>query len=125
MALRSFRELRVWQLGMEMVEEVYKITRGFPRHEAYGLGGQMQRAAVSIPSNVAEGYARQHRKEYLQHLSVSRASLAELATQIEIAARLDYVSPDKVARVLEKVESLDKQLYTLRNRLSKSKSDDA
>ena len=64
MTLSSFRELRVWQMAMDLVEEIYRLTRTFPRHELYGLSGQMRRASVSVPSNIAEGYARQHRKEF-------------------------------------------------------------
>ena len=78
MVINSFRDLRVWNIGMDLVEGVYCLTKAFPRHEVYGLASQMQRAAVPIPSNIAEGYVRQHRKEYLQHLSIAQASLAEL-----------------------------------------------
>ena len=72
MGIRSFRDLRVWQMGMELVTTVYDIAATFPTHERYGLSGQMQRAAVSIPSNIAEGNTRQHRKEYLHHLSIAQ-----------------------------------------------------
>ena len=121
MTLHSFRDLRVWQGGMDLVEEVYCLTKAFPRHEVYGLASQMRRAAVSIPSNIAEGYARQHRKEYLQHLSIAQASLAELDTQLEIAARLGYLSQDRAQAIQESMTSLGKQLYTLRVSLSKAK----
>jgi four helix bundle protein len=86
--LKSFRELRVWQVGMELVEEVYRLTQHFPNEEKYALASQMQRAAVSIPSNIAEGHTREHLKEYLHHVSMAQASLAERETQLEIAARL-------------------------------------
>lgn len=122
MTIRSFRDLRVWQGGMDVVEQVYYLTKTFPGHEVYGLASQMQRAAVSIPSNIAEGYARQHRKEYLQHLSIAQASLAELDTQLEIAARLEYLSQDQAQSIQERITSLGKQLYTLRVSLSKAKT---
>ncbi|MSQ47584.1 MAG: four helix bundle protein [Deltaproteobacteria bacterium] len=70
---------------MKLVEQVYVLARAFPKHELYGLASQMQRAAVSIPSNIAEGHTREHLKEYLQHLSIARSSLAEWETQLEIA----------------------------------------
>jgi four helix bundle protein len=72
--MKSFRELRVWQAGMELVEEVYRLTRQFPQEEKYALASQIQRAAVSIPSNIAEGHTREHLKEYLHHVSMAQAS---------------------------------------------------
>jgi four helix bundle protein len=83
MKLESFRDLRVWQLAMELVELTYRVTQSFPKHEVYGLTSQIQRAAVSVPSNLAEGHTREHTKEYLHHLSIAQASLAELETQLE------------------------------------------
>jgi four helix bundle protein len=94
--IKSFRDLRVWQVGMKLVEQVYVLTRAFPKHELYGLASQMQRAAVSIPSNIAEGRTREHLKEYLQHLSIARSSLAELETQLEIATRLGYCRSEQI-----------------------------
>ncbi|HEX8847045.1 MAG TPA: four helix bundle protein [Pyrinomonadaceae bacterium] len=117
MAINSFRDLRVWQAGMELVEQVYLLTQAFPKQEIYGLTSQIQRAAVSVPSNIAEGHTREHSKEFLHHLSMAQASLAELETQLEIAARLKYILPDKLERTLQQVASLGKQLYALRNAL--------
>lgn len=76
--MKSFRELRVWQAAMNLVEKVYRVTQRFPKQETYGLVSQIQRAVVSIPSNIAEGHTREHLKEYLHHLSMAQASLAEL-----------------------------------------------
>jgi four helix bundle protein len=121
-AIKSFRDLRVWQVGMELVEHVYLLTQTFPKHEMYGLASQIQRAAVSIPSNIAEGHTRQHLKEYLHHLSISRASLAELETQIEIAVRLKYCTSEQLGQLRERMDSLGRQLSTLRNALSKTSS---
>src|SRR5215813_6291746 len=115
--IKSFRDLRVWQAGMDLVEQVYLLTRTFPKHEVYGLAGQMQRAAVSIPSNIAEGHTREHLAEYLQHLSVAHASLAELQTQADIACRLGYVGDDAAQTLEDEMMSLSKQLYALRNAL--------
>lgn len=117
--IKSFRDLRVWQVGMKLVEHVYALTRTFPKHEVYGLVSQMQRAAVSIPSNIAEGHTREHLKEYLQHLSIARSSLAELETQLEIAARLSYCGSEQIKPLIEQMDVLGKQLSALRNALSK------
>jgi four helix bundle protein len=120
MAINSFRDLRVWQVSMDLVQEVYLLTQTFPKQEIYGLTSQMQRAAVSIPSNIAEGHTRDHSKEYLHHLSMAQASLAELETQLEIATRLKYLSPEQLKRVLSSITSPGRQLYALRNALLKS-----
>jgi len=84
----SYKGLSVWQKSMELVAEVYKLTEKFPKSEIYGLTSQMQRAAVAIPSNIAEGQKRNHPKEFLQFLYVSYGSGAELETQIEICKRI-------------------------------------
>ena len=115
MALESFRDLRVWQGGMELVEEIYRLTRVFPSDEKFGLVSQMRRAAISVPSNIAEGYVRESTQEYLRHLSIAQASLAELQTQLEIAARLGFISEADANRVFPNSTSLAKQLYALRN----------
>lgn len=115
----SFRGLRVWQAGMDLVEEVYRLTLLFPRQEIYGLTSQIQRAAVSIPSNIAEGQTREHSKEYLHHLSIAQASLAELETQLEIASRLRYLPAERFKPVSDHARLLGKQLYALRNALKK------
>lgn len=118
-SVNSFRDLRVWQGGMMLVECAYQLTQSFPSHEIYGLTSQMRRAAVSIPSNIAEGHAREHTKEYLHHLSMAQASLAELQTQAEIAGRLRYLSPELVRQFLDQAASLSRQLFALRNGLLK------
>ena len=115
MSIKSFRDLRVWNAAMDFVEEVYRLTHTFPKYEVYGLASQMQRAAVSIASNIAEGHTRDHIKEYLHHLSIAQSSLAETETQLEIAARLEYLSPEQLSAILEHAASLGKQLYALRN----------
>lgn len=89
MRVTSYKELIVWKKAMELVRGIYAITEQFSKDEIYGLSSQMQRAAVAIPSNIAEGYLRGHRKEYVQFLSVSLASSAELETQILICKSLN------------------------------------
>lgn len=84
----SYKDLKVWQKAVELVVEIYNITEKFPKSENYGLISQMQRCSVAIPSNIAEGQKRNHQKEFLQFLSISYGSGAELETQIEICKRL-------------------------------------
>lgn len=88
MKITSYKELIVWKKSMDLVREIYLITEQFPKNEVYGLASQMQRAAVAIPSNIAEGYLRGHRKEYVQFLSVALGSAAELETQLLICKSL-------------------------------------
>ena len=115
--MKGFRELRVWQKAMDLVEEVYLLTQDFPKQETYGLMSQVRRAVISVPSNIAEGHTREHIKEYLHHLSIAQASLAEVETQLEIATRLKFLRPRQLSELLPEINSLGKQLYALRNAL--------
>ena len=115
--MKSFRELRVWQAAMNLVEKVYRLTNSFPKHETYGITSQIRRAAISIPSNIAEGHTREHLKEYLHHLSMAQASLAELETQLEISKRLQYAQPELIEELLTDSGALGRQMYALRNAL--------
>jgi len=119
MSHTSYRDLEVWQKSMDLVVECYKITKTFPKSEIYGLSSQLQRAAVSIPANIAEGRERQHRKEFIQHISIAYASLAELETHIQIAERLDYLESNNANQLLEKTSEVARMLNGLRNSLSK------
>jgi four helix bundle protein len=112
-----FRELQVWQRGMDVVEGVYRVTRAFPKAEVYGLTAQVRRAAVSIPSNIAEGHSRSSTLEYLRHLSIAQASLAEVETQLELAARLQFVPAEDLVPVRQNCGILSKQLFHLRDAL--------
>jgi four helix bundle protein len=112
-----FRDLVVWQRGMDVVEAVYRVSCAFPKSEVYGLTGQLRRAAVSVPSNIAEGHTRASTKEYLNHLSIAQASLAEVETQLELAARLKYADGNELTPVLEQCVVLGKQIYKLRDAL--------
>jgi len=91
--VQSYEELEAWREAMDLVTQVYRITRAFPREEAYGLTAQVRRAAVSVPSNIAEGQGRRGTREFLNHLSMARGSLLEVETQLEIAHRLGYLPP--------------------------------
>ena len=90
--MRRHHELQVWQEAIDLVEEAYRLTGAFPREELYGLAGQMRRAAVSVPGNIAEGAARQSEREFLQFLIIARGSLSELETPVLIAEKLGYSS---------------------------------
>lgn len=95
----SFRDLDVWNAAMDLVVTTYEVSGVFPRTEQFALASQMQRAAVSIPSNVAEGHATGPGKRYLNHVRIALGSLGELATQTEIAVRLKYVDPDALIKI--------------------------
>lgn len=113
---KNFRELDVWHLGVELAETVYRVTARFPKSEVFALSSQMRRAAVSIPSNIAEGRSRDSRREFLHFLSISRGSLAELETQLELAIRLDYTGSDLHAARAQS-EILGKKINSLQTAL--------
>lgn len=118
MAIRSYRELDVWNRSMDLVQEIYQLTKKFPKEERYGLGSQMQRSAVSIPSNIAEGYGRTHRGDYLHHLSISHGSLCELETQLIIAARLKYVTKSDAKKAWELCQETGRMLGSMQRTLN-------
>jgi four helix bundle protein len=97
--VRSFRDLKIWQRAIDLVPQVYQVARLLPPHERFGLMDQMRRAAVSVPSNIAEGQARRHTKEFIQHLSIARGSLAELQTLLLVAERLQYLNRETIAPI--------------------------
>ncbi len=113
----TFKDLRVWQMGMELVFDVYRVTKPFPRDEVYGLSSQMRRAAVSIPSNIAEGKGLRTDAKFGRFLYHARASLMELQTQIMIAAELKYLSAQDSASLLAKCEGIGRSLAGLINSL--------
>lgn len=93
---RKHQELKVWQEAMSLVIDIYRVTKEFPREEIYALTSQMRRAAVSVPSNIAEGAARTGDREFLQFLSIARGSLSELETQLILAGDLGYWKKDQI-----------------------------
>jgi four helix bundle protein len=116
MTITNFRDLEIWKLGKDIVLDVYRATGLFPKNEVYGLVGQMRRASVSIPSNVAEGFNRFHNKEYRQLLYVALGSCAELETQVEIATDLGYLEAKPRDLLIEK---LDHETRMIRNLIKK------
>ena len=101
MKVKNYQELIVWQKAMDLVEEVYIASKGFPREEIYGLTSQVRRAAISIPSNVAEGQGRRTTPDFLRHLSIAYGSLREVETQVLIATRLSYLAQGKCQDVMK------------------------
>jgi four helix bundle protein len=121
--LSSYRDLLVWQKAMQLVIETYRFTERFPREEAYGLRSQVRRASVSVPSNIAEGYGRATRKEYVQFLYVAQGSLKETETQIILAEMLGYASEDATELLLEKAALVGKLLGGLIRALRRKTSE--
>jgi len=115
--ITSYRKLKVWNKAVDLVEECYRLTKNFPKHEMYGLSSQIQRASISIPSNIAEGRQRIHTKEFIQHLSIAHGSLAELETQIEIAIRLNYIEDAEREHFLKSTTEIGKMLTGLKRAL--------
>jgi four helix bundle protein len=111
--IRDHRGLEAWRLAMDAVMETYTVSSEFPKSETYGLAGQMRRAAVSVPSNVAEGYVRGGRAE-INQLGIALGSIAELDTQLEVARRLAYVSPDRAAKLQQLIVSARRLVNGLR-----------
>ena len=113
MKIKSYKELDVWKKGIEIVDVVYKMTGTFPKEERYGLATQMRRAAVSIASNIAEGFARQHTKEYQQFCYIALGSCAELETQLIIAQRRNYVSSETFSELEDYLDHESRMLMNL------------
>ncbi|MGB7533602.1 MAG: four helix bundle protein [Halobacteriota archaeon] len=116
--MKNFKELKVWQKGIELVALVYTVTTTFPEEEKYGLSAQMRRAAVSIPSNIAEGHLRKTAKDFKQFLSIARGSCAELETQIIITHKLGFIQDDYVNKLSPKVEELSKMLSSFYSKIN-------
>jgi four helix bundle protein len=111
--LRSFKQLKVWQKSYGVCLGVYRLTLEFPREERFGLAAQVRRSAASIPSNIAEGYARQTLRDYVRFLWIARGSLAELETQLMLCADLRYASHDRLEELLQDIAELQPMLLNL------------
>ncbi|MBI5367882.1 MAG: four helix bundle protein [Planctomycetes bacterium] len=120
MSVQSYRELTVWQRGMDLVEAVYRATGDFPNDEKFGLTSQVRKAAVSIPSNIAEGQGRWSTAEFEHHLSIAHGSLCEVETQLLIAERLKYLSAEVTAPLLETAAEVGRLINALGNSLEHS-----
>jgi len=116
-AIRTYRDLELWQKSIQLVKEVYELTKKYPKQETYGLVSQMRRAAVSIPSNIAEGFRRFHNKEYKQFLYVSSGSCAELETQLTISKELAYITQADEIALLERLDHIGRMRTNLIKKL--------
>ncbi|MEI7750610.1 MAG: four helix bundle protein [Candidatus Omnitrophota bacterium] len=115
----TFRDLAIWQKGISLVKTIYQKTNAFPKDELYSLIAQMRRAALSVPSNIAEGYRRRHSKEFQQFLNISLGSLGELETQIIISSELNYLSKESGTLLLEEVDHLTRMVISLSKKVDR------
>lgn len=113
--MKTHKDLDVWKKSVDFVTDLYKVTQDFPKEELYGLTSQMRRAAVSIPSNIAEGSARQGNKELVQFLYIAIGSVVELDTQLTIARNLTYINEEEYIQLLSRLEEIEKMLNGLIN----------
>ena len=116
--ITSYKDLVVWQKALDLVEMVYDVTRLFPREELYGLTSQLRRAAVSVPSNIAEGHSRHSTAEFRHFLSIANGSLAEIETQLLIARRLNYIEQGTLQNLLSTQAEISKMTNSLKNKLT-------
>jgi len=117
--IQSYRDLQVWQRATDLVVECYRLTQFLPKSETYGLASQIQRAAVSVPANIAEGHGREHLGDYLHHLSVANGSLMELETHLLITTRLGYLREDQLAPARNLTVEVGRMLAALTRSLKK------
>lgn len=115
--IKNFKDLRIWRLGIDIVKQVYSVTRQFPKDELYILTSQMRRSAISIPSNIAEGFKRNHKKEFKQFLHIALSSAAELETQLIISNELGYLQNEEMDTVIQDIISLSKMITVLIQKL--------
>ena len=112
-SVQSYRDLKVWQNSMALVEGCYRLTQGFPKEEVYGLSSQLRRAAISIPANIAEGYGRGSRPTYLHFLKIAQGSLKELETHLLLSYRLGFASNLVSEPLLDQCDQLGRMLGTM------------
>jgi four helix bundle protein len=113
MTIKCYQDLKVWQIAIDVVTDIYKLTEQFPRNESFGLVSQIQRASVSIPSNIAEGHARGSNREFHHFLTIALGSTAELETQLIIAEKLNYLEQNAAKVMLTRVDKLGKMMRAL------------
>lgn len=118
--MNNYKELKIWQKSMDLVEKVYALTLLFPNEEKYGLISQIQRSAVSIPSNISEGAGRNSDKEFKNFLGIANGSINELSTQLELSIRVGYVEEDNLVEILELITQIQKMNYMLIKKFSNS-----
>jgi four helix bundle protein len=120
--IRNFKDLEIWKRSIRLAKETYLLSEAFPRTELYGLTNQLRRAAISVPSNIAEGHRRKYTKEFSQFLHVALGSLAEIETLLVLAVELKFASQDKIFPLQKEIEELSKMTNSLLSKLrSKTK----
>lgn len=119
--MKTFRELIVWQKSMSYVTEIYKISKSFPKEELFGLTSQMRRSAISVPSNISEGYGRQGLNDYIRFLNIAIASLFEPQTQVEISYNLEYISKVTFTELFELSREIERMLSSLIRKLKEKR----
>ena len=117
MPIRCFKDLIVWQKSIELIKDVYRLSLGFPKHETYGLSSQLQRAAVSVAANIAEGNGRNSTKEHIHHLSFSLGSLAEVETYLVVCMKLGYTDSNTIAPMESNCDEIGRMLRSLQKSL--------
>lgn len=111
--LKNYRDLKVWQKAYRLCLEIYKLTKTFPKEVTYGLSSQIRRAAVSIPSNIAEGYGRKTTPEYVQSLYIAYGSICELETQLLLSGDLGYINSEEMGKVQQDISEIERMLKAL------------
>ncbi len=115
--MKNYRDLIVWQKSIQFVTEIYKSTRKFPKEEQYGLTSQINRAAISIPSNIAEGYGRRSTNDYIRFLQISMGSVYEIQTQLEISKNIEILSADEYLQIHENSREIERMLSSMINKI--------
>ncbi len=115
--IKNYRELIVWQKAMEMVENIYTLTQSLPKDELFSITNQIRRAAISVPSNIAEGYGRQSKKEYLQFLSIANGSVCEIETQLLLCVRIGYLTEENTKETFQLLSEIGKIITTIKQKL--------
>ncbi|POS01202.1 four helix bundle protein [Flavobacterium croceum DSM 17960] len=120
--IKSYKDLLIWEKGIEIVALTYKIVSSFPKDELYALSSQIKRSSISIPSNIAEGYGRQSTQNYIQFIKIARGSLCELETQLLVAKKLDFIQDEKLfSELINQITEESKMINSFLNKLEKSK----
>ena len=120
MKIKNFKDLNIWKRSIELVKNIYEISNSFPKEELFVLTSQLRRTAISIPSNIAEGFSRFHNKEYRQFLYIALGSCAELETQMIIANNLKYLDEDKFGDIINELEAICKMIHNLIKKINYS-----
>ena len=120
--MKTYRDLFVWQKSMELVTEIYRLSKKFPNDETYGITAQIRRCAVSIPSNIAEGYGRSSTQDYIRFLRIASGSLYELQTLLEISLNIGYLNKNNFEKIYQATREIERMLSSLTRKLDGKKS---